>query len=249
MFEPNVPKVLELIERKPEAMVLDVGGCACPFNRANWVIDHLPFEERGFYEKFGMPSSQGGGREFFAKEAWVQRDICERTPWPFEDKCFDFAVCSHTLEDVRGPLSVCSELVRVARAGYIESPSRAAESSRGWESPRIAGLSHHRWLIEVEGTHARFTPKYHSVHADFRFAFPRSYLKKLAPADRVTFLFWEGEFTFEEVLLRGDDRFESLRKFVADRYRYPGYRLWLWSLGRLLRRVVGGIRRRLLPGG
>ena len=60
-------------------------------------------------------------------------------------------ICSHTLEDLRDPLWVCAELVRVAKAGYVEVPSRAAEQSRGWEHPRIAGLSHHRWLIEIDG--------------------------------------------------------------------------------------------------
>ncbi len=91
MFPKNVEKVLSAI--KPDDIVLDVGGWACPFNRANWVIDGGPFETRGGYEKIGMPKSQGGEKEYFNKETWVQRDFCDKEPWPFEDKFFDFSIC------------------------------------------------------------------------------------------------------------------------------------------------------------
>ena len=47
--------------------------------------------------------------------------------WPFPDKTFDFVVCSHLLEDVRDPITVCRELCRVGKAGYIETPSRIRE--------------------------------------------------------------------------------------------------------------------------
>src|ERR1041385_281982 len=135
-----------LAEIRPEDAVLDVGGWACPFNRADWVLDSQPYETRGFYKTIGLPASQGGGSERFTNATWVQRDICDKEPWPFEDKFFDFSICSHTLEDIRDPLYVCSELIRVSKRGYIEVPSRAIESTRGQENKRFAGLSHHRWL-------------------------------------------------------------------------------------------------------
>jgi hypothetical protein len=31
-------------------------------------------------------------------------------------------ICSHTLEDIRDPLWVCSEMIRIGKAGYIELP-------------------------------------------------------------------------------------------------------------------------------
>ena len=55
MFPKNVEKVLP--EIKPNDVVLDVGGWACPFNRANWIIDSGSYETRGYYEKIGMPKS------------------------------------------------------------------------------------------------------------------------------------------------------------------------------------------------
>ncbi|HWE39009.1 MAG TPA: methyltransferase domain-containing protein, partial [Isosphaeraceae bacterium] len=103
------------------ACSIDVGGWACPFNRADWVLDSEPFESRGYYATVGLPGSQGGDREHFRAATWVQRDICEHTPWPFPDRFFDFSICSHTLEDVRDPLFVCAELIRVSKRGYIET--------------------------------------------------------------------------------------------------------------------------------
>ncbi|MBN1527599.1 MAG: hypothetical protein JW895_00955, partial [Thermoleophilaceae bacterium] len=104
-----------------DALVLEVGGWARPFSRADWVIDLMPYETRGLY---GTPDPEP---ERFTADTWVQRDLCEREPWPFADGQFAFAVCSHTLEDLRDPVWVCHELARVARAGYVEVPGRVQE--------------------------------------------------------------------------------------------------------------------------
>jgi hypothetical protein len=174
MFNKNVEAILALL--KPSDLVLDVGGWACPFNRANWVIDAQPYETRGFYEKLGGPKSQGPTEESYTKATWIERDICEKTPWPFSDKQFDFSICSQTLEDVRDPLYVCSELMRVSKRGYIEVPSRLYESSRGVEKVKIVGCAHHRWFVEIKGNHLQFTQKYHAIHGDKSLSFPPSFL-------------------------------------------------------------------------
>ena len=93
MLESNVDRVLRLL--KPGDTVVDIGGWARPFNRANYVIDSEPFETRGYLAP-AMPA-QGGLVEHFRKDTWIQRDICERTPLPFDDKSIDFVMCSHTL--------------------------------------------------------------------------------------------------------------------------------------------------------
>jgi SAM-dependent methyltransferase len=246
VFEPNDRQITALLDGRPAALVLDVGGWACPFNRANWVLDAEPYETRGYYKTVGLPASQGGVVEYFTPDTWVQRDICDKAPWPFADKFFDFSICSHTLEDVRDPLYVCAELVRVSKAGYVEVPSRAAESCRGWEHPRIAGLSHHRWLIDVDGTHIQFTHKYHALHGDFENALPRRYLESMRPEDKVSFFFWEGTFTVGETTLHGVDRQRQyLQEFVASRYQYSLARRWYAASGRTLRQVAGSVRRRL----
>jgi hypothetical protein len=97
MIDSNVVAVEG--ELRPADLVLDVGGWACPFNRANWILDAQPYASRGYYATFGGPRSQGPTEEWFTQYTWVQRDICDRHPWPFQDKQFDFVICSHTLED------------------------------------------------------------------------------------------------------------------------------------------------------
>src|SRR6187401_1767506 len=97
------------------ARVLDVGGGASPFPRADHVIDALAFEEAGAGSDRSVHKALAGPVRY-SRERWTKWDLCERRPWPFADQSFDYAVCSHLLEDVRDPIWVCSELSRVAKA-------------------------------------------------------------------------------------------------------------------------------------
>ena len=239
MFEPNVQKLLK--ELKPTDQVLDVGGWACPFNRAQWILDAQPFESRGFYRTFGARPSQGGDREWFTKDTWIQRDMCDRAPWPFSDEQFDVVICSHTLEDVRDPLWVCAEMIRVGKRGYIEVPSRAYESSLGIERPNQAGLSHHRWLIDICGNEISFLLKYHMIHSHWRFALPPAYGRALSRESSVQWLWWESGFTFREVIIHGLNAEErELEEYVRRTYPYP---LWMSRLSELWRRCSALPRR------
>jgi hypothetical protein len=204
LFAPNEGKVLAQIG--PNDVVLDVGGCARAFNRANYVIDFLPYELRGryYHRAFGL-GPQGGPVECFTAETYIRRDLCDRTPWPFGDKSIDYCVCSHTLEDLRDPLWVCQEMVRIAKRGYIETPSRAFEASRNREPGVPVGLSHHRWHVEIEGPHITFYPKSHDIHGHTSLSLPESYWKTLPEEQMVTWLFWEGDFTCSEGWLTKTD--------------------------------------------
>ena len=237
---------LVLSHINPDDIVLDVGGWACPFNRANWVLDAEPYETRGFYRQIGLPGSQGGDTEYFSKETWVQRDMCEKTPFPFPDKFFDFSICSHTLEDIRDPLFVCSELIRVSKRGYIEVPSRVSETCRGLESDNMVGLSHHRWFVEIQGNHIQFLMKYHSIHTNFQFSFPPSYVKRLKPNELINFIFWENNFTFVEKQIHGVESIhEELKYYVDSRYQYPKYMIMSQELAFKTKRLFNGIKRRI----
>jgi hypothetical protein len=183
----------ELLQRVPDdATVLDVGGWAVPLERADWVIDLMPFETRGAW------GASDPARERFTAQTWVQRDICDRDPWPFADGQFDFVVCAHTLEDLRDPVWVCSELNRVARAGYVEFPARIAEQSWHLEGP-WSGWNHHRWLCEADRAagSVRFTFKYDMVHLP-EYRFPRWFFDGLSDEQKVDWLWWEGSFAFAE---------------------------------------------------
>jgi len=238
MYAPNVERLLELIQ--PDDVVLDIGGWACPFNRANFVLDAQPYDTRGAYALFGGPRSQGGDAEFFRADTWIVRDICEKTPYPFADKSIDWVICSHTLEDVRDPLWVCQEMTRIAKRGYIEVPSREAESSRGWELPNLAGLSHHRWLIDIDPgrSHIDFLMKFHRIHT-WRLSLPAAYLRDLPPEAHVQWLFWTDGFTYAERTIHGVDKVDQeLARFVAAKRPYPPMRRAVGRLADLVRTSV-----------
>jgi hypothetical protein len=193
-------------------LVLDVGGWIQPFTRADWVIDLMPYESRG------QDGSQGEGPERFSADTWVQRDICDHDAWPFEDKQFDFVTCAHTLEDVRDPIWMCSELNRIAKAGYIEVPSRLEEQSYGFQGP-WTGWSHHRWLVDVDqdAGNIDFVYKPHLVNGREQDRFPAEFRNRLSTEERVQTFWWEGSFSFRERLFWDPIEFDAyVGGFVTD---------------------------------
>jgi hypothetical protein len=182
-----------LIEERvgADALVLDVGGGARPLVRADWVIDAIAYEQRG---QLGWNGDRAGER--FAPGTWVQRDICDREAWPFRDHQFDFAVCSHTLEDVRDPVWVASELQRVAAAGYIEVPALREELTYGIQGPWV-GWGHHRWLVSIDAGRVEFLFKHHVVNRAGSHL-PAGAMDGLPPEQRVQTLWWEREFEASE---------------------------------------------------
>lgn len=190
-----------------DARLLDVGGWAVPLERADWVIDLLPYATRGQY------GASDPARERFTAETWVERDICDREPWPFADGQFDFVVCAQTLEDVRDPVWVCQEMARVAKAGYLECPSWRAELMAGLNGP-WTGYSHHRWLVRTDHERAsvEFLFKYHVVNSEGY----RMGRHALTDEQANAWLWWEGELhARERIVMEPAELDAELRAFVA----------------------------------
>lgn len=61
---------------------------------------------------------------------------------PFKNKSFDYVIASHILEHVDNPERFVAKLMRVANAGYIETPSELGEKLFGW--------SFHKWIVRLE---------------------------------------------------------------------------------------------------
>ena len=196
--------------------VLDVGGWYRPFNLATHVLDLLPYATRRTGEPLDPEDS-----ERFTEATWLVGDACT-SPWPYPDKFFDFIVCSHLLEDVRDPIAVCREMVRVGRAGYIETPSRCREifTKERWSGLRALkggmpeiGFYHHRWFVELEGTHLRFTPKTVALtESRQNYLTRRDIGRKLTEAESGLGLFWEGGFSWEEVFADPRDDYAAFRR-------------------------------------
>lgn len=216
MLEDNAKKIMQKI--RPQDKVLDVGGWARPFNRANVVIDIYPYETRGFF------GSQGGSKEYFTKKTWIIHDISSKKRLPFKNKSFDFVICSQTLEDIRDPLFLCSELQRVAKRGYIEFPSEKAELTLGISNNRYCGYYHHRWLIHIEKEKLLFRFKPHFIHTHWKFHFPKRYLSNLPENKRAAYLFWENSFKFGEVIQISRDKVQDyIFNIIKKEKVYPSF--------------------------
>jgi hypothetical protein len=178
-------------------VVLDVGGWADPFPRADWVLDVMPYDSRGLYEREGWVEPRPAESERFDASTWIQRDVCSREPFPFADGEIDFVICSHTLEDLRDPVWVCREICRVGKAGYVEVPSRLEEQSWGVDGPYV-GWAHHHWLVDVVGDGLEFVFKPHDIHVRPDCHFPGGFWDRLSAEERVRALWWEGDFPARE---------------------------------------------------
>jgi hypothetical protein len=185
----------EIVRRlSDDALVLDVGGAARPFPRADWMLDLAAYEARG---QLGWQGERSAER--FDASRWVQRDICDREPWPFAAGQFDFAICSHTLEDVRDPVWACAELQRVARAGYVEVPALREELTYGIQGPWV-GWGHHHWLVIAGPDGLEFVFKHHVVNRRGSHR-PAGSADGLAVAERVQAFWWEDAFAARERFL------------------------------------------------
>jgi len=192
MIAANVQPVVSKMLAAEKA--LDVGGWHKPINAATHVIDILEYATRLNSQAWDPENSPR-----FNEKTWLQFDICNREPWPFPDKYFDFSVCSHVLEDIRDPIWVVSELARVSKKGYLECPTPASEllSYDG----RMVGCQHHRWFVDFQqepGT-VLFRMKPHDLLARKRYV----HASRLHTVDwdRLAHgIFWENTIQGREVI-------------------------------------------------
>ena len=190
MLETSVRRLLETLP--DDAVVLDIGAWGRPFRRADWVLDHMPYETRGLY------GFDGPEPERYDASRWVQRDICDREPFPFGDDEIEYVICSHTLEDVRDPVWVCQVIARIGKAGYLEVPARVEELTYGIQGDWV-GWGHHHWLVDMRETHVEFFFKHHIVHGRPGAHLPAGFVDALPKDERVHTLWWEGSFTASEL--------------------------------------------------
>ena len=97
-------------------------------------------------------------------EKSMKFDICKVSEWDrllelvARDGLYDYAICTHTLEDVYNPFTALEFLPKIARAGIITMPSVITELSR-IESKSYLGFIHHRWIFDKEGDEMLVVPK------------------------------------------------------------------------------------------
>jgi hypothetical protein len=230
---------LEKLAREvpPEGRILDAGGWFKPSAFATHVIDLLPWETRGARLQLSVQPE-----ERFTRESWFQANfLAPEFRMPYPDGYFDLSICTHTLEDLPDPLPLIGELQRVARAGYIEVPSRASEQTVGIRDRRTTrcGHPHHHWIIDRVGDNGlRFCNK-----ADSFAGPPATVVIPLTVFERQvargilhwnTHLVWKGGFDVEVV--RGQDAY-TLAVACCSELRILALERWSDRLWRTCRRL------------
>ena len=185
--------MVRLLDIAPHERVLDIGGGDAPFGRANVVTDAFP--------DLNTHRSGRAARVDVGGEAGVTFVSCFAEDLPFEDHAFDVAYCRMVLEHVLDPAAACREMMRVAKRGFLETPSPLAEY--------MGGHPTHRWIVWVERLpgHAptlvfrrkpfRRAPLGYALRGSwfqedaFRFRWEWQYRNVVC-----TQLAWEGEFAF-----------------------------------------------------
>jgi len=125
----NPPSRYRVVIGKNEK-VLEVGGGSNPHPRANIVTDK--FIDSNYHRDNDI--------RLYPHQKFMAAD---GNKLPFKDKEFDYVFCNHVLEHVDDPIQFVSELSRVAKRGYLETPSLIGEHLHPKES--------HRWvLLEID---------------------------------------------------------------------------------------------------
>jgi len=110
----------------PDALVLEVGAGGNPYPRANVMLD-------------AMESTIERNEQTLIKDRPLVLGLCEELP--FKDKSFDFIIASHVLEHTADPERFLNELMRVGKAGYIETPE-------GWFE-KMCAFTYHRLEVSA----------------------------------------------------------------------------------------------------
>jgi glycosyltransferase involved in cell wall biosynthesis len=121
--------------------VLDVGSGNQPFPCATHLAD-ISIDDNS-YGRAGLPFVSVKGKTVYE---------CNIESMDFNDNEFDFIYCSHVLEHVANPEAACSELMRIGKRGYIETPTKGKDIFLN-----TAGVSHHNWWIEIVNGYLVFT--------------------------------------------------------------------------------------------
>jgi SAM-dependent methyltransferase len=178
-------------------VVLDLGSGQDPHPRANILCD-----------KFVVDNTERAcGAGLMVDRPLV---LADATATPFPDKAFDFVFCSHLLEHMDNPAALLTELQRISKRGYIETPSLIYEKLWGWEF--------HRWFVSLEGERLVIEAKDGPVFdADLQGWFStqierpsvwRFFMPRLYEMGLLTVLVWDGAISYEvrgEVVVEADD--------------------------------------------
>ncbi len=129
--------------------VLEVGPGGTPHARADVLLERR-FDER-------EAAAQRGHTPPLATDKKIV--FYDGARFPFDDRAFDYVICSHVLEHVENVSAFVAELTRVAPRGYIEFPTVFYEY--------LYNFHVHRNLLHFADGELRWMRKAHLPFTDF----------------------------------------------------------------------------------
>ncbi|HLD89757.1 hypothetical protein A2422_02315 [Candidatus Woesebacteria bacterium RIFOXYC1_FULL_31_51] len=149
-------EIINKFKLKPKDRILDVGGS---------MKQHTDIKIDTLVDILHPSESHMGSQKLYAKK-FVRLDL-NTDIFPFEDNEFDFCICTHTIEDLLYPFLALKEMSRVAKRGYLVTPSFGNDiifshvDITNWLTGirRVPGISHHKWLFYQKQEIVQIIPK------------------------------------------------------------------------------------------
>lgn len=171
--------------------VIDIGGSAVQHKniRIHTLVDLLHPKDVPYITE----------KRLFA-DNFVQLDVT-REKLPFKDNEFDFCLCTHTLEDLYNPFLLIEEMSRVAKEGYLATPSMGKDMEfkkidlTDWLTGprRTPGESHHHWFFVKGKDEFTVIPKVFPILYTREF-----FIKEWSGRDEFRY-HWKGEIKYKRV--------------------------------------------------
>jgi SAM-dependent methyltransferase len=139
--------------------VLEIGSGSRPHPRSSVLIDRYLADD----------SQREGRRLVRDARPFV---LADAQALPFRDGAFDYCICMHVLEHVDDPAAMLREMQRVARAGYIETPTELHD----WLFAVPPYTTIHKWYVNLHNGELILTRKTPDL-AEHRFAHLLDYLR------------------------------------------------------------------------
>lgn len=126
-------------------------------------------------------------------------DVCDTDVW---DDIFkhvknhgkwDYAICTHTLEDLTNPVFAAKRISMIAKAGVCITPSKYREFAR-FQDTGARGFMHHFWIFDVlDGVYTCW-PKHNFIeHSRY------DGISRKLPDNEELIIEWEGEIGLEQI--------------------------------------------------
>lgn len=136
----------------PKGKVIDIGGATSYLDgKLDAIIDITEPKSKSTYKFIGNIDEP---------EIWekVKAHVKQNGKW-------DYAICTHTLEDINNAPYAIKQIEQIAKAGLIIVPSKYRELSRF--SGNFRGYIHHRWIFDIRNGEILALPKINYIEDEY----------------------------------------------------------------------------------